>query len=69
MMKRSDSNTYSDSELDTLRTFLQIGPGVLAVKAIERHPKGGYAVTLDVESGAPGPLSGYVSSNDLMLVL
>jgi hypothetical protein len=68
-MKRSVSYTYSESEQDALRTFLQTGPGVLAVKTIERHLKGGYAVTLDVEAGAHAPLSDYVSSNDLMLVL
>ena len=68
-MKRSDANTYSESEQEALRRFLLNGPGVLNVKEIERHPKGGYAVTLDVEVNAPGPLSEYVSSNDLMLVL
>ena len=69
LMKRSDANTYSESEQETLRSFLLSGPGVLSVKTIERHLKGGYAVALDVEANAPGPLSEYVSSNDLMLVV
>jgi|APAra7269096613_1048513.scaffolds.fasta_scaffold04328_10 hypothetical protein len=69
LMKRSAENTYSESEQADLRSFLSGGPGVLVVKTIERHLRGGYAVALDVEDHAPGPLSDYVSSIDLMLVL
>lgn len=69
LMKRSEANTYSESEQADLRSFLLGRPGVLAVKKIERHLKGGYVVVLDVEVHASGPLSDYVSSNDLMLVL
>lgn len=68
-MRRSDANTYSESEQETLRSLLLSGPGVLSVMTIERHLKGGYAVALDVEANATGPLSEYISSNDLMLVV
>lgn len=69
VMKRHEPDTYSALEQEALRKLLEDAPGVLAVKALERHQRGGYAVTLDVEPGTAERLSEYVSSNDLMLVI
>lgn len=36
--------TYSDDEQAALRACLLDTPGILEVKRIEKHPRGGYAV-------------------------
>ena len=69
LMSREKSDSYSSSEQQALKTFLTAAPEVMEVKTIERHIKGGYAVSLEVEPGSFETLSERVSSHGLMLVL
>jgi hypothetical protein len=69
LMKRSGPDSYSGAEQEALRVLLQTSPGVQNVKTLERHLKGGYAVTLDVEGERRGDLADHLSSHDLMLVM
>jgi hypothetical protein len=68
-MKRDEPDAYSDSEQATLRSLLEVSPCVHKVKTFEKHRKGGYAVTLDIEGEQRGQLADYLSSHGLMLVL
>ncbi len=68
-MKRDEANSYSASEQAALRSLLEASAGVNEVKSFERHLKGGYAVTLNVEPERRGELADHLSSHGLMLVM
>jgi hypothetical protein len=69
LMKRDGPDSYSASEQLVLGSFLKTSPGVQEVKSVERHPKGGYAAVLDVDSERRGELADHVSSHGLMMVM
>lgn len=49
LLRRKGVETYADADVDELRQLLARDLGVVKLKTIERHPKGGYGVTLDLE--------------------
>jgi hypothetical protein len=69
LMKRDGPDSYSDSEQLALGSLLKTSPGVQDVKSVERHPRGGYAAILEVDSERRGELADHVSSHGLMLVM
>jgi hypothetical protein len=68
-MKRTEANSYSETEQRALRALLEASPGVRKVNSLEKHLKGGYAVALDVDGAQRGELADHLSSNGLMLVM
>jgi hypothetical protein len=49
LLRRKGVETYADAEVDELRLLLTPALGVIKLRTIEHHPKGGYRVTLDLE--------------------
>lgn len=69
LMKRDEENSYSASEQAALRSLLEASAGVHEMKTLERHLKGGYAVTMNVEHERRGDLADHLSSRGLVLVM
>ena len=69
LMNRAGPTVYSAEGEAALRLLLERAPGVQLVKTIDRHLKGGYKVTLEVEQSSVGALSEHLDSNGLMLAL
>ena len=67
-MSRSGSDARVD-EQDGLNAIVSRGPGVERVKDIRPHLKGGFAVSLDVQSDSVDRLAEYISIDGYMLVL
>lgn len=60
--------SYTEEEKVTLVTIMASAPGVERIKLVERHTKGGYAVTLDVARESLDALAEYLSANGLQSV-
>jgi len=68
LLKSSSAESYSVQEEQSLRKVLAEAPGVERVKLVERHIKGGYAVTLDVVKESLDQLIEYLPAHDLRSV-
>ena len=49
LLRREGVETYAEAEVEELRSMLTPELGVAKLRTIERHPKGGYRVALDLE--------------------
>jgi hypothetical protein len=59
---------YSNEEAQDLAKVMSGAPGVERVKLVERHAKGGYAVTLDIDRESLDSLIEYLPANGLQSV-
>lgn len=58
----------TSEEQERVRAIFDRAPSVNVVKDVHRHPKGGYAVLLDVEKEALDQLVEYIPANGLRSV-
>ena len=63
LLKKKERESYTVEEGRCLCELLRAAPGVNKVKSIERHPKGGYTVILDVSQESLYDLIEYVSTH------
>ncbi len=68
VLQEKGTETYSDGEAEQLRSCLSRAPGIEKVKDIHRHPKGGYAVSLEGANESTEALVEHVSSHGFRLV-
>jgi hypothetical protein len=59
---------YSEEEKAELTEVMAQAPGVIRIKLVERHIKGGYATTMDFERESLESLIEYVAANGLQSV-
>ena len=57
-----------DGGLETLRDIVSSAPGVVRVKEIHPHPRGGYKIMLDVEIGPLDDMASHIQANGYLLV-
>jgi len=60
--------SYTEEEKLALAGVMASAPGVEQVKLVERHAKGGYAVTLDIARESVDALVEYLPANGLQPV-
>jgi len=59
---------YTEEEKAAVTRVMGSAPGVERVKLVERHPKGGYAVTVDITRESLDALVEYLPANGLQSV-
>ena len=69
LLKENGTESYSDEERQHIHDLLSNVPSVATVQGIQRHQKGGYAITLDVSRESLDALIEYISAHGFMLVL
>ena len=68
-MRRHAHEVNLDDEAQELTELLLAGPGVLGAQVGERHPKGGYRVTLELTWPALDAFIAYLEKHDWMSVM
>lgn len=69
LLKENGVETYSKEEKRHIYDVLSRALGVEAVKGIQRHQKGGYAITLNISRESLDALIEYISAHGFILVL
>jgi hypothetical protein len=63
LMADAGPETYTAEEAHKLKTLLASAPGVLLVKKVSHDPRGGYAVSLDIDRKLISTLIEYLASH------
>ena len=69
LIVRESPEKYSEQELQKLRARVASAPSVKEVKKIERHPRGGYSVQIDIHSIEAEALGAYLNNHGYGLVM
>jgi hypothetical protein len=69
LLQQTGMESYSASEKQYLFDLLTMAPEVECVKEVQRHNKGGYAVTLEVSQKSLDALIEFISSHGLLVVM
>jgi hypothetical protein len=69
LLQKTGIESYSASEKQYLFDLLSNAPEVEHVKEVQRHNKGGYAVTLKVSQKSLDELIEFISSRGLLAVM
>lgn len=69
LMRRRGGGVDVEGEALELAGLLRAAPGALAAQVVERHPKGGYRVIVDLTWSSSDEFIAYLESRDWMSVM